>query len=117
MGAVTAGLCLALASLSASAAQLPIFDAHIHYSHDTWDALPPKAAIALLREAGVMRALVSSSNDDGTDTYAAERWPFVVEHARLARQWLAELPRDVAEKIAFRNGEALFGGKIKPLKH
>lgn len=53
----------------------------------------------------------------GTDTYAAERWPFVVEHARWSRAWLAELPRDVAEKIAFRNGEALFGDKIKPLKH
>lgn len=272
-GAVMAGLCLALASLSASAAELPIFDAHIHYSHDTWDALPPKAAIALLREAGVMRALVSSSNDDGTqrlyaeapdliipelrpyrrrgeiggwvrdetiiahvedrlkryryvaigefhvsgadadlpvvrhmvqlarehklflhahsdtdaverifrqdpgarvlwahagfappervremlrrhrnlwcdlafrtdhapggkldpgwraaflefpdrfmvgtDTYAAERWPFVVEHARLARQWLAELPRDVAEKIAFRNGEGLFSGMLGKAK-
>lgn len=266
MRSVVAAMYLALASLSAPASELPIFDAHIHYSHDTWDVLPPKAAIALLREAGVMRALVSSSNDDGTqklyaeapdliipelrpyrhrgdiggwvrdetivahveerlqryryvaigefhvsgadvdlpvvrrlvqlarqhklflhahsdadaverifrqdpgarvlwahagfeqpervremlrrhrnlwcdlafrtdhapggkldpgwraaflelpdrfmvgtDTYAAERWPFVVEHARLARQWLAELPRDVAEKIAFRNGETLFG--------
>lgn len=116
MGAVMAGLCLALVCLAAPAAQLPIFDAHIHYSLDTWDALPPKAAIALLREARVMRALVSSSNDDGTDTYAAERWPFVVEHARLARQWLAELPRDVAEKIAFRNGEGLFGGTLGKTK-
>lgn len=268
-----AGVLLALVCLAAPAAELPIFDAHIHYSHDTWDALPPKAAIALLREAGVMRALVSSSNDDGTqklyaeapdliirelrpyrrrgetggwvrdetiighvedrlkryryvaigefhvsgadadlpvvrrmvqlahehklflhahsdtdaverifrqdpgarvlwahagfalpervremlrrhrnlwcdlafrtdhapggkldpgwraaflefpdrfmvgtDTYTAERWPFVVEHARLARQWLAELPRDVAEKIAFRNGEGLFGGMLGKAK-
>ncbi|MBI2294452.1 MAG: amidohydrolase [Betaproteobacteria bacterium] len=266
MRAAIAGSFLALACLSASAAQLPIFDAHIHYSHDTWEALPPKAAIALLREAGVMRALVSSSNDDGTqklhaeapdlivpelrpyrrrgeiggwvrdetiiahvedrlkryryvaigefhvsggdadlpvvrrmvqlarehklflhahsdtdaverifrqdpgarvlwahagfappervremlrrhrnlwcdlafrtdhapggkldpgwraaflefpdrfmvgtDTYAAERWPFVVEHARWSRAWLAELPPDVAEKIAWRNGEVVFG--------
>jgi hypothetical protein len=39
---------------------------HIHYNHDVWEALPPKEAIALLRKAGVMRALVSSSSDDGT---------------------------------------------------
>lgn len=264
-GAVTAGLCLAFACLAAPAAELPIFDAHIHYSHDTADALPPKKAIELLREAGVRRALVSSSDDDGTqklyaeapdliipelrpyrrrgdistwvrdeaiigyveerlkryryvaigefhvygadadlpvvrrmvqiarerqlflhvhgdqdaverifrqdpaarvlwahagfappepvremlrrqrnlwcdlsfrtdyapggkldpdwratflefpdrfmvgtDTYTAERWPFVVEHARLARKWLAGLPQDVAERIAWRNGETLF---------
>jgi hypothetical protein len=45
---------------------LPIFDTHIHYSHDAWEGLPPKAAIELLRKAGVRRALVSSANDDGT---------------------------------------------------
>jgi predicted TIM-barrel fold metal-dependent hydrolase len=248
------------------AAELPIFDAHIHYSHDTRDALPGKSAIAILRKAGVRRALVSSSDDDGTlalyqaapdiiipelrpyrvrsdistwvrddsivtyveerlkryryvaigefhvygadadlpvvrrmvqlarerklllhmhsdadavervfkqdpgarvlwahagfappekvremlrrhknlwcelswrtdhapggklnpewrplllempdrimvgtDTPSPERWHYIVEHARLARSWLSELPADVAEKIAWRNGEALFG--------
>jgi len=248
-----------------TAQQLPVFDAHVHYSHDAWDMLPPPAAIELLRKAGVRRALVSSSNDDGqqrlvqlapdlilpslrpyrsrgdvsswardpsairyleerlakyryvalgeyhifgadvdlpvprraivlarqhglvlhshsdadaierqfvqwpqarilwahsgfdtparvrdmlrkhrnlwcdlafrsdhapngqldaewralfmefpdrfmvgSDTFTPERWPFIVEHARLARSWLATLPRDVAEKIAHRNGEALF---------
>src|SRR5512134_3536427 len=48
------------------AAELPIFDAHIHYSHDTRAALPENSAIAILRKAGVRRALVSSSDDDGT---------------------------------------------------
>jgi len=37
--------------------------------------------------------------------------PFVVEHARLARRWLADLPRELAEKIAWRNGGALFSMK------
>ena len=46
--------------------ELPIFDAHLHYSHDAWQSVPPKDAIAILRKAGVKRALVSSSNDDGT---------------------------------------------------
>jgi len=248
------------------AAELPIFDAHIHYSHDTRAALPEKSAIAILRKAGVTRALVSSSDDDGTqalyqaapdliipelrpyrvrsdistwmrdeaivtyveerlkryryvaigefhvygadadlpvvrrmvqlarerklllhmhsdadavervlkqdpgarvlwahagfapprevremlrrhknlwcelswrtdhapggklnpewrplllempdrimvgtDTPSPERWQYILEHARLARSWLSELPADVSEKIAWRNGEALFG--------
>ncbi|MCU0937594.1 MAG: amidohydrolase [Burkholderiaceae bacterium] len=250
---------------SAQAAELPIFDAHMHYSHDAWDVLPPEKALALLRQAGVRRALVSSSGDDGqqrlaqlapdlilpslrpyrqrgdqtrwvrdatvsayleqrlarfryvalgeyhvfgadvdlpvprhlvqlarqhglvlhshsdaeaierqfaqwgaarilwahagfdtpervrtllkryptlwcdlafrsdhasggeldpewkrlfldfpdrfmvgTDTFTPERWPYVVEHARWSRQWLAQLPPAVAERIAWRNGEALF---------
>jgi hypothetical protein len=45
---------------------LPIFDAHIHYSADVWDAIPPADAIRRLRQAGITRALVSSSGDDGT---------------------------------------------------
>ncbi len=254
---------------AASAADLPIFDAHIHYSHDAWDALPPADAIALLRKAGVKRALVSSSGDDGqqrlfaaapelilpslrpyrrrgetsswvrddsvlpyleqrlrqhryvaigefhlsgadadlavprgvvqlakreklylhahsdadalerifrqdpgarvlwahagferparvrellrkhaslwcdlafrsdhashgrvdpdwralfvefpdrflvgTDTFTPERWHYVVEHANWSRQWLADLPPEIAERIAWRNGEKLFGGML-----
>lgn len=46
--------------------ELPIFDAHLHYSHDAWENLPPKAAIALLRKAGLKQAMVSSSSDEGT---------------------------------------------------
>lgn len=253
-----------------AAEPLPIFDAHVHYSQEAWERMPPKEAIALLRKAGVKRALVSSSNDDGnqklyaeapdlilpslrtyrtrgdistwfkdegvaaylqerlkkyryvaigefhvfgadadapvarlavqlakqyklflhahsdidaverifkqdpnarvlwahsgferpssvremlrkhknlwcdlafrndhapggkldadwraafmefpdrfmvgTDTYTAERWHYVVEHANWSRGWMAELPREVAEKIAYRNGDALFGGMLK----
>lgn len=265
MRRLASGLVLMFAAAVLPAAELPIFDAHIHYSHDVWDSVPPREAVALLRKAGVRRALVSSSDDDGTqkllaeapdlvipelrpyrsvedvstwvsddgivgyvearlkryryvaigefhlhgadaerpvvrrlvklahrhklflhahsdvdaikrlfrqdpqarilwahagfeppeevremlrrhpnlwcelayrtdhapggqldprwralflefpdrfmvgtDTYIADRWPYIIEHARLARQWLAELPRDVAEQIAYRNGEELF---------
>ena len=250
---------------------LPIFDAHVHYSEQAWERIPPKEAIALLRKAGVKRALVSSTNDDGnqklyaeapdlilpslrtyrtradistwfrdesvaaylqerlkkyryaaigefhvygadadapvarlavqlakqhklflhahsdvdaverifkqdpnarvlwahsgferpekvremlrkhknlwcdlafrndhaaggkldadwraafmefpdrfmvgTDTYTAERWHYVVEHANWSRGWMADLPRDVAERIAYRNGDAIFGNMMKP---
>jgi hypothetical protein len=48
----------------------------------------------------------------GTDTFTPERWHYVVEHARWSREWLADLPREVAERIAWRNGEALFGSML-----
>lgn len=44
---------------------LPIFDAHLHYSHDAWENLPPQAAIDVLKQAGIKRAFLSSSDDDG----------------------------------------------------
>ena len=43
-----------------------IVDAHIHYSHDAWTVVPPPEAIKVLRQAGVKKAFVSSSSDDGT---------------------------------------------------
>jgi hypothetical protein len=266
---LAAALPLALAG-AAGAAELPIFDAHVHYSHDAWEVLPPKEAVALLRKAGLKRALVSSSGDEGqqrlyaeapdlilpslrpyrtrgeistwvrdtsvppylderlkkhryvaigefhlygadadlpvprqmvqlarrdklylhahsdvdaierlfrqdpqarilwahsgferpggvremlrkhrnlwcdlafrsdhgsggtvhpewralflefpdrfmvgTDTFTPERWHYVAEHANWSRAWLAELPPDVAERIAWKNGEALFGGMLR----
>jgi len=44
----------------------------------------------------------------GSDTWIPPRWAEVVPLAQAARAWLAELPRDVAEKIAFRNAQRLF---------
>ena len=52
----------------------------------------------------------------GTDSYTPERWPYVVEHASWSRAWLKELPADVAERIAYRNGEAVFGGAMPQKK-
>jgi predicted TIM-barrel fold metal-dependent hydrolase len=54
------------ATFAAAQAQRPLVDAHIHYSHDTWDVLPPPEAVKVLREAGLKKAFVSSSSDDGT---------------------------------------------------
>ena len=258
-------------SSGANAQQLPIFDAHIHYSHDAWDAVPVQDVLAILKKAGVRRALVSSSGDNGqqrlyqaapdviipelrpyrsrgevgtwfrdesviaylqqklsqhkyagigefhlygadadlpvprrmvelarkynlflhahsdidaverlfrqwpqarvlwahagferpervaemlkkhrnlwadlafrtdhgsggkvdagwravflqfperfmvgTDTYTPERWRYVGEHASWSRQWLSDLPRDVAERIAWKNGEQVFGSLLQP---
>ncbi len=78
-------LLLAFAPLAALAADLPIFDAHLHYSHDAWDVVPPKEAIAILRKAGVKRALVSSSGDDGQQRLAAEAPDLVIPELRPYR--------------------------------
>ncbi len=279
----TCGAVPGIGRAAAAAPELPIFDAHLHYSHDAWEMLSPEQAIALLRQAGVRRALVSSSDDGeaehgsapgrgqqrlaqlapdlvlpslrpyrrrgdqstwtrddsvigyvdqrlaayryvalgeyhlfgadadlpvprhlvrrarerglvlhshsdaeaierqflqwpdarilwahagfdrpehvrellkkhrrlwcdlafrsdhapggtpdpdwqalfvafpdrfmvGTDTFTPERWPFVVEHARWSRQWLAQLPPAVAERIAWRNGETLFAELAQRLR-
>jgi hypothetical protein len=282
MRRMSMGAALLLISFASGAQEppsmsLPIFDAHIHYSHDAWQSVPPQVAVAILRKAGVRRALVSSSGDDGqqqlhalapdlivpslrpyrsrgdistwvrdqsviayleerlkryryaaigefhvygadadlpvvrrvvelakqhriflhshsdadaierhfrqdpdarilwahsgfdhpervremlrkhknlwcdlawrtdhvrneneggkldpewrsamiefpdrfmvgTDTPTPERWHYIAEHARWVRTWLAELPREVAERIAHRNGEAVFGRMLAPQK-
>lgn len=67
------------------AAELPLFDAHIHYSHDAWADLPPKEAIAILRSAGLKRALVSSSGDEGTQRLLAEAPDLVLPSLRPYR--------------------------------
>jgi hypothetical protein len=45
----------------------------------------------------------------GTDTWMTSRWQTVVDGMQHTRHWLAQLPRDVAEQLAFRNAERLFG--------
>ena len=81
--------CMMLGSLlaagTARAADLPLFDAHVHYSHDAVEALPVKDAVALLRKAGLRGALVSSSNDDGTQKLAAAAPDLVVPELRPYR--------------------------------
>src|SRR3954447_3908606 len=58
------GFLLACASI-VEAQPLPIFDAHLHYSHDAWELVPVPEAIAILKKAGLKRALISSANDEG----------------------------------------------------
>ncbi|MCR9139444.1 MAG: amidohydrolase family protein [Alphaproteobacteria bacterium] len=59
-------LAVAFVVRTAHAEELPIFDAHIHYSHDAVRLVPPEEAIKVLRAAGLSKALVSSSDDNGT---------------------------------------------------
>jgi len=65
-----------------AAEKLPIFDAHIHYSHDAVDLIPPDEVAKILREAGVKKALVSSSNDNGTQLLKAAAPDIIVPALR-----------------------------------
>ncbi len=51
---------------SAEAGKLPIFDTHMHYSQGAWGVYSPAQILGILDQAGVARALVSSTPDDGT---------------------------------------------------
>ena len=70
-------LILALVALGAGATgadrpEPPIFDTHIHYSASDWIEYPPDRILGILQKAGIKRALVSSTPDDGTLTLHAK---------------------------------------------
>lgn len=68
-----------------AATPLPLFDAHVHYSHDAVLAVPPAQAVALLRQAGLKGVLVSSSDDEGTQKLLAAAPDIVVPELRPYR--------------------------------
>ena len=46
--------------------EMPIVDTHLHYSQNSWQDQSPAAILLLMDQAGVSRAFVSSTPDDGT---------------------------------------------------
>lgn len=77
---------VALLGAPAWAQDLPIFDAHIHYSHDAVAAVPPEEVAQIFRDAGVRKALVSSSDDNGTQLLAAAAPDIIVPALRPYRR-------------------------------
>ncbi len=71
-------LIAALVLISAGARGQALIDVHIHYSHDAWERFSPKEAVALLRQAGLKKAFVSSSSDDGTQKLLKEAPDLIV---------------------------------------
>ncbi len=80
-----AALAWGLPAWAATQPPLPIFDAHLHYSHDAWERLPAREAVALLRQAGLKAAMVSSSSDEGTQRLYAEAPDLVLPSLRPYR--------------------------------
>ncbi len=76
---------LSLAPSAFAQDRIPLFDAHIHYSHDAWNLVPPKQAVEILRKAGLKGALVSSSSDEGTQMLMAEAPDLIVAELRPYR--------------------------------
>ena len=48
----------------------------------------------------------------GSDTWVNGQWDDYHHLIALNRKWLSQFPRDVAERIAFKNAERLFGRKV-----
>ena len=63
---VIATCLLGLLGLPAMAQELPIFDAHIHYSQPDWAVYTPESILSLFDKTGVRWAMVSSTPDEGT---------------------------------------------------
>src|SRR5437867_8583593 len=83
---------------TAQAQELPIFDAHIHYSRPDWQVFPPEQILAILDRAGVQRASVSSTPDDGTLRLYAVAPQRIVPFLRpyRTREDMASWPSDPA---------------------
>ena len=75
-------LTVLFAATAVQAKDLPIFDAHIHYSHDAVKLVPPEEIAKILRDAGVKKALVSSSDDNGTQLLKAAAPDIIVPALR-----------------------------------
>ena len=83
---MTAVVSSPLFAARAAGTAIKIIDAHIHYSHDAWDRLPPAEAVAILRQAGLSKAFISSSSDQGTQMLYKEAPDLVVPVLRPYRR-------------------------------
>ncbi|HSO07060.1 MAG TPA: amidohydrolase family protein [Pelomicrobium sp.] len=61
-----AAAAMAAATTTAAAEPLALFDAHLHYNREAWAEVPPAQALRLIEQAGIRRAVVSSTPDEGT---------------------------------------------------
>lgn len=97
------GMNTSLAKVASMFAQHPNLVGELSYRGDLElsGKLNPEWRTLLLRYPG--RFVV------GTDTWITPRWDEVPDILAFYRRMLGELPKDVAEKIAYRNGAAMFG--------
>ncbi len=63
MRLIVALAALVLSASGPAAVGAPLFDGHIHCSASDWSVYPPERVFAILDQAGIRRALVSSTPD------------------------------------------------------
>jgi predicted TIM-barrel fold metal-dependent hydrolase len=73
----------------------PIFDAHLHYNDEAFNAYPPSDVYARLRRAGVRGLVANSRPNDGTKSLIAER--HAREHAGVTVVPFVRLYRNRAD--------------------
>ena len=64
-----------------------LHDAHIHYSKDMWEILPPEQAIKMLKDANIKHALVSATPTEGAEKLYREDAQLVVPMLRPYKSW------------------------------
>ena len=99
-----------------STASAQLFDAHIHYSQDAWVGYPVSSIQAILDRAGIARALVSSTPNEGTwQLYQAAPTRIVPElrpyrtRADLTR-WFAEAESVALVEQELERGRGVYRG-------
>ncbi len=70
---------------STTSGPLALVDAHVHFNREAWDVVSAERALDTLRRAGVARAFVSSTPDDGTVALYARAPSLVVPILRPYR--------------------------------
>jgi Tat protein secretion system quality control protein TatD with DNase activity len=109
--------------------------AKVIWAHTGFSVATEKVAALMKQHAGLMgelsyrnditeggklskhwRALFTAHADRfllGSDCWVTERWAQYDELMNYYRKWLAELPNNKAELIAYKNGEKMFGIQLK----
>lgn len=110
-------------------------NAKVIWAHTGFSVPTERVAVLMKQHAGLMgelsyrndvtedgkltkqwRALFTAYPDRfllGSDCWVTERWAQYGEIMDYYQRWLAELPRDVALKVAHRNAERMFGITLK----
>ncbi|WP_455219180.1 amidohydrolase family protein [Kaarinaea lacus] len=76
---------LIFSSQNIAASDLLLFDAHVHYSSDVWETIPPKRAINKLKRVGIRKAIVSSTPANGAVKLFNAKPDFVIPFLRPYR--------------------------------
>ena len=106
-----ATILILLGTAAPGAAELPIFDAHVHYSRPDWGVYSPERALSILSAAGVRRAIVSSTPDDGT-LKLYEKSPKTIGPLPVSFLWIHHYAFPIVSEASFISAIALMKSMI-----